>query len=70
MRKALAVAIAPLALLGACSTAVEAVRGPELAPIGYPAALVPVNQQVLPAPQGGGIADGGQFGTAYGFHCG
>ena len=52
MRKALVVAIAPLALLGACSTAVEAVRGPELAPIGYPAALVPVNQQVLPAPQG------------------
>ena len=51
MRKALVVAIAPLALLGACSTAVEAVRGPELAPIGYPAALVPVNQQVLPTPQ-------------------
>ncbi|MFN3538174.1 MAG: flagellar basal body L-ring protein, partial [Brevundimonas sp.] len=43
MRKALA-AIVPLALLGACSTAMEAVRGPELAPIGYPAALVPVNQ--------------------------
>jgi flagellar L-ring protein FlgH len=51
MRKALVVAIAPLALLGACSTAMEAVRGPELAPIGYPAALVPVNQQILPAPQ-------------------
>ncbi|MFN7388159.1 flagellar basal body L-ring protein FlgH [Brevundimonas sp.] len=30
--------------LGACSTAVEAVRGPELAPIGYPAQLVPVSQ--------------------------
>lgn len=50
--------IAPLAAasilalsLAACSTAVEAVRGPELAPIGYPAALVPVQQQVLPAPE-------------------
>lgn len=50
MRKALA-AIIPLALLGACSTAMEAVRGPELAPIGYPAALVPVNQQILPMPE-------------------
>ncbi|MFN3815090.1 flagellar basal body L-ring protein FlgH [Brevundimonas sp.] len=50
MRKAL-VAIVPLALLGACSTAMEAVRGPELAPIGYPAALMPVNQQILPAPE-------------------
>ncbi|MFN4295533.1 MAG: flagellar basal body L-ring protein FlgH [Brevundimonas sp.] len=50
MRKAV-IALAPLALLGACSTAMEAVRGPELAPIGYPAALVPVNQQVLPAPE-------------------
>jgi flagellar L-ring protein precursor FlgH len=37
--------------LGACSTAMEAVRGPELAPIGYPAALVPVEQQYLPGPQ-------------------
>jgi flagellar L-ring protein precursor FlgH len=37
--------------VGACSTAIEAVRGPELAPIGYPAALVPVQQQYLPAPE-------------------
>jgi flagellar L-ring protein FlgH len=37
--------------LGACSTAIEAVRGPELAPIGYPAALVPVQQAYLPAPE-------------------
>ena len=52
MRKALiAAAVAPLALLAACSTAIEAVRGPELAPIGYPAALVPVNQQILPTPE-------------------
>ena len=35
--------------LGACSTAVEAVRGPELAPIGYPAALVPTSQTYLPS---------------------
>ncbi|WP_226637540.1 flagellar basal body L-ring protein FlgH [Brevundimonas poindexterae] len=54
MRKALTLAALTLALplsLGACSTAVEAVRGPELAPIGYPAALVPVQQQYLPAPE-------------------
>ncbi len=51
MRKALIAAVAPLALLAACSTAIEAVRGPELAPIGYPAALVPVNQQILPTPE-------------------
>ena len=37
--------------LGACSTAVEAVRGPELAPIGYPAALVPTTQAYLPTPE-------------------
>ena len=49
MRKTL-ILIAPLALLGACSQAMEAVRGPELAPIGYPAALVPVNQQYVEAP--------------------
>src|SRR5690606_4927757 len=36
---------------GACSTAMEAVRGPELAPIGYPAALVPVSQEIMPPPQ-------------------
>ena len=43
-----AIALVPLA---ACSTAVEAVRGPELAPIGYPAALVPVQQQVMAPPE-------------------
>lgn len=37
--------------LGACSTAIEAVRGPELAPIGYPAALVPTSQAYLPSPE-------------------
>lgn len=37
--------------LGACSTAIEAVRGPELAPIGYPAALVPTSQVYMPSPE-------------------
>ncbi|HEY9218575.1 MAG TPA: flagellar basal body L-ring protein FlgH [Phenylobacterium sp.] len=57
MRPALLVLLAVLPL-GACSTAVEAVRGPELTPVRYPAALVPQNQEVLglasarePAPQ-------------------
>ena len=53
MKKTLALIaplVASLALLGACSSAMEAVRGPELAPIGYPAALVPVNQQYLEPP--------------------
>lgn len=50
MRKILTVSAAAL-VLGACSTVAETVRGPELAPIGYPAALVPVQQAYLPAPQ-------------------
>lgn len=56
MRKAVFIAAAALSALSlqACSTAVEAVRGPELAPIGYPAALVPVSQQYLPTPAGHG----------------
>lgn len=37
--------------LSACTTAVETLRGPELAPIGYPAALVPVQQTYMPAPE-------------------
>jgi len=50
-------ALAPLPLLSlaACSTVKEAVRGPELAPVGYPAALVPITQPVVssrePLPQ-------------------
>ncbi|HYC73812.1 flagellar basal body L-ring protein FlgH [Brevundimonas sp.] len=54
MRIALIVTAAALTstlALGACSTAVEAVRGPELAPIGYPAALVPTSQVYLPSPE-------------------
>ena len=50
MRTALIVSAAALSL-AACSTAVEAVRGPELAPIGYPAALVPTSQVYLPSPE-------------------
>ncbi|MFZ4607712.1 MAG: flagellar basal body L-ring protein FlgH [Caulobacter sp.] len=42
-----ALAFLPLA---ACSTVKEAVAGPELAPIGYPSALVPQQQMVLTAP--------------------
>jgi flagellar L-ring protein precursor FlgH len=58
MRTALTAAAALSALaLGACSTAVEAVRGPELAPIGYPAALVPTTQAYLPSPQQQQAAD-------------
>jgi len=42
-------ALAVLAPLGACSTVSEAVKGPELAPVGYPAALVPREQTILAA---------------------
>ena len=41
------IALAALMPLGACSSVVEAVKGPELAPVGYPAALMPQQQQVL-----------------------
>lgn len=42
-----AVALLLALSLSACSTAVEAIKGPELAPIGYPSALVPVAQPVM-----------------------
>ena len=41
-------ALAALAPLAACSTVAEAVKGPELAPVGYPAALVPREMTVMP----------------------
>ena len=48
-------ALAALAPLAACSTVAEAVRGPELAPVGYPAALAPITQPMVsvrePSPQ-------------------
>lgn len=55
MRTILIITTAALSL-GACSTAMEAVRGPELAPIGYPAALIPAQQAYLPAPEPRGAA--------------
>jgi flagellar L-ring protein precursor FlgH len=49
MRRIALLAVSALSL-SACSSVAEAVKGPELAPIGYPAALVPVNQQIVPQP--------------------
>jgi flagellar L-ring protein precursor FlgH len=46
MRPAL-LAILAFAPLAACSHAIEAVKGPDLTPVGYPAALVPQSQEVL-----------------------
>lgn len=40
------IALAPLA---ACSTVKDVVRGPEMAPVGYPSALVPRDQVILAA---------------------
>ena len=47
------VAIAALAFapLAACSTVQETVRGPPLTPVGYPAALIPQEQVILPMAQ-------------------
>jgi flagellar L-ring protein precursor FlgH len=50
MRPALVVLLL-LAPLAACSTVKEAVRGPELAPVGYPAQLAPMTQQYVATPQ-------------------
>ena len=47
---ALAALLAAVALAG-CSTVAETVRGPELAPMTYPAALVPASQQYVAQPQ-------------------
>lgn len=47
MRKFLILAAACIPL-AACSTAQEALRGPELAPVGYPAQLAPMEQAYLP----------------------
>ncbi len=48
MRTRLAVAAALLlAPLGACSTIQEAARGPQLAPVGYPSALAPMDQKII-----------------------
>ena len=53
-RTAAHLAVIALAPLGACSSVLEAVRGPELVPVGYPAHLAPMDpRQTLqyPAPQ-------------------
>jgi flagellar L-ring protein FlgH len=42
------IALLALLPLAACSTAREAMRGPELTPVRYPAPLAPQNQEVLP----------------------
>jgi flagellar L-ring protein precursor FlgH len=42
-------ALIALLPLGACSSVVEAVKGPELAPVGYPAALAPLQQPLVSA---------------------
>ncbi|HEX2562060.1 flagellar basal body L-ring protein FlgH [Phenylobacterium sp.] len=54
----LLIALAALAPLCACTTVKEAVQGPDLTPVRYPAALVPQQQEVMslassrePAPQ-------------------
>lgn len=39
--------LAPLSGLSACTTVREAVHGPELAPVGYPAQLAPMDQKIL-----------------------
>ncbi|WP_029086631.1 flagellar basal body L-ring protein FlgH [Brevundimonas aveniformis] len=44
-------ALIPLLLLGACSTVEEAVRGPDMSNMGYPAALMPLEQPMAPPPQ-------------------
>jgi flagellar L-ring protein precursor FlgH len=46
-KRSAVIALLALAPLGACSSVAEAVRGPELAPVGYPAALVPRDQTIL-----------------------
>lgn len=49
MRHALLISVIAIAApLGACSSVSEAVHGPKMAPMGYPSALVPQGQDVLP----------------------
>ena len=52
MRKAALIASVVLAAasLGACSTVSETISGPQLAPVGYPAALAPQTLAVAPTP--------------------
>ena len=47
MRPQITAALLLLAPLGACSTIKEAVKGPDLAPVGYPASLAPLDQKII-----------------------
>ena len=47
MRLPIILLSAVLLPLGACSTVQEAVRGPELAPVGYPASMAPMDMKIL-----------------------
>jgi flagellar L-ring protein precursor FlgH len=47
MRLSAAILTAIILPLGACSTIKEAVKGPELAPVGYPASLAPMDQRII-----------------------
>ncbi|AQR61217.1 flagellar basal body L-ring protein [Brevundimonas sp. LM2] len=51
MRKSILALTAAALALGGCSTVVETVQGPQLAPIGYPAQLVPVSQTYASVPE-------------------
>lgn len=56
MRTRVLALIASAAALSGCSTAMEAVRGPELSPVGYPAQLVPQTVTYAPSQQDREIA--------------
>jgi flagellar L-ring protein precursor FlgH len=43
----LVLAVPALGALGACSTVKEAVKGPELAPVGFPSRLAPMDQEMV-----------------------
>jgi flagellar L-ring protein precursor FlgH len=47
MRLSSLLVLAAMAPLAACTSVAEAVHGPNLTPVGYPAALVPQNQEVM-----------------------
>jgi flagellar L-ring protein precursor FlgH len=47
MRTLTALALLAAAGLSACTTAEQAIRGPQLTPIGYPSVLVPQDQQTM-----------------------
>ena len=48
MRRLAPTALFAVLALGGCSTVKETLKGPELAPVGYPAQLAPLQQQQIP----------------------